>query len=142
MYWLPYLAQKLRSKRYYSDIEQRYCCDGNGDISGTELNADFTQNASIQAPVVDITASGSDVVISSKDNFTLVVKDDRIVVNGNIDLTGTLNSTSVTNVETITTSDNYINLQDGLNQRSDRGGLESRRYSNSNRPRRSFVIVR
>jgi hypothetical protein len=80
------------------------------------LNADFTQNASIQAPVVDITASGGDVVISSKDNFTLVVKDDRIVVNGNIDLTGTLNSTSVTNVETITTSDNYINLQDGLNQ--------------------------
>jgi hypothetical protein len=94
-------------------------------LAGTELNADFTQNASIQAPVVDITASGGDVVISSKDNFTLVVKDDRIVVNGNIDLTGTLNSTSVTNVETITTSDNYINLQDGLNQEVTGGSLES-----------------
>jgi hypothetical protein len=82
----------------------------------------------------------NDVVIHPK--TTYVVKDDRIVVNGNIDLTGTLNSTSVTNVETITTSDNYINLQDGLNQRSDRGVVSNQGGSNSNRPRRSFVIVR
>jgi hypothetical protein len=53
-------------------------------LAAANLNADFTDNASIQAPSVDITASAGDVVIASGNNLTLTVKNDRIVVDGDI----------------------------------------------------------
>jgi hypothetical protein len=73
-------------------------------LAAANLNADFTDNASIQAPSVDITASAGDVVIASGNNLTLTVKNDRIVVDGDIDLTGQINAASTTIIETSTTT--------------------------------------
>jgi hypothetical protein len=94
-------------------------------LAAANLNADFTDNASIQAPSVDITASAGDVVIASGNNLTLTVKNDRIVVDGDIDLTGQINAASTTIIETSTTTDNYIDIQDGLNIEVTGGSLGS-----------------
>jgi hypothetical protein len=101
-------------------------------LAAANLNADFTDNASIQAPSVDITASAGDVVIASGNNLTLTVKNDRIVVDGDIDLTGQINAASTTIIETSTTTDNYIDIQDGLNIEVTGGSLGSQGAPDSN----------
>jgi hypothetical protein len=108
---------------------------------GGQPPQNFTDNASIQAPSVDITASAGDVVIASGNNLTLTVKNDRIVVDGDIDL-GQINAASTTIIETSTTTDNYIDIQDGLNIEVTGGSLGSQGAPDSNCSRRCFVYLR
>jgi hypothetical protein len=82
------------------------------------------------------------VVIASGNNLTLTVKNDRIVVDGDIDLTGQINAASTTIIETSTTN-NYIDIQDGLNIEVTGGSLGFKEEApDSNCSRRCFVYLR
>jgi hypothetical protein len=94
-------------------------------LTGATLNADFAENASISAPAVDVTASAGDIVFSAGNNLTLTVKEDRIVVKGDIDIEGTINSSTVVTVETSKITDNYIDIQDGMLDEVTGGSLGS-----------------
>lgn len=94
-------------------------------LTGTNLEADLTDAISMSAPGVDVSATTGDVVLAAGGNNTLTIKEDRIVVDGNIDVTGTINSATVTNVETSTVTDNYIEIQAGLEDEVTGGTLGS-----------------
>jgi hypothetical protein len=56
----------------------------------------------------------TDVVLSAGGNPTVTIKNDRIIVKGNIDIDGVVNSTAIQSLQTLQVTDNYIEVADGL----------------------------
>lgn len=56
----------------------------------------------------------TDIVLSAGGNPTVTIKNDRILIKGDIDIDGTVNSTALTSMQTLQVKDNYIEIADGL----------------------------
>jgi hypothetical protein len=94
-------------------------------LTASEIVADASDSVSITAPAVDITATNGDIILGSGANLTLTIKEDRLVVLGDIDITGVVNSASTVTVETSNVTDNYINISNGLANEITTGSLGS-----------------
>lgn len=56
----------------------------------------------------------TDIVLSAGGNPTVTIKNDRILIKGDIDIDGIVNSTAVQSLQTLQVKDNYIEVADGL----------------------------
>jgi hypothetical protein len=94
-------------------------------MNTTVQNAYTTSAANISQTTTagDISLSAfSDIVLSAGGNPTVTIKNDRIIVKGNIDIDGVVNSTAIQSLQTLQVTDNYIEVADGLDYEVTGGG--------------------
>lgn len=66
-------------------------------------------------------AAFADIVLNAGGNPTVTVKNDRILIKGDIDIEGTVNSTAVQSMQTLQVTDNYIEIAEGLKNEATSG---------------------